>query len=327
MRLALAGDTMLGRLVADRLAHSPPNSLFSPAVLEATAGADLFVLNLECCISSRGEPWPDSRKPFFFRAPPVAVEVLHALGVDAVTLANNHALDYGFEALEDTLDLLEEGAIAVVGAGHDLEEARRPALLEHQGFRVGVVGVTDHPQDFAAGPDRPGVAFADLWESSVPQWVVDLVDSLPVDAVLVTPHWGPNMTASPVAHVRRSAQQLTDARATIVAGHSAHTFHGVEGSVLFDLGDFIDDYAVDPVMRNDLGLLWFVDLDVSGARRIEALPLALDFCYTRLAGPEEMEWISARLRRACAEFGTDVREEGGRLVIEPVTGPGPARPM
>ncbi|MEX1126502.1 MAG: CapA family protein, partial [Acidimicrobiia bacterium] len=80
IRLALAGDTMLGRGVADALSREPPEALFSDEVVDALRGADLFVLNLECCVSDRGERWPDPMKPFFFRAPPVAVDVLRHLG-------------------------------------------------------------------------------------------------------------------------------------------------------------------------------------------------------------------------------------------------------
>jgi poly-gamma-glutamate capsule biosynthesis protein CapA/YwtB (metallophosphatase superfamily) len=316
VRLALAGDTMLGRGVAERLAVAEPHELFDPAVVEACREADLFVLNLECCISERGSPWLRPGKPFFFRAPPRAVEALTHIGVDCVTLANNHALDFGEEALLDTLRFLEEAGIAVVGAGPDVEAARRPAVLEASGFRLAVVGVTDHPDDFAAGEGRPGVAFADLW-TEVPGWLGDVVGKAraEADAVLVTPHWGPNMVPSPVPHVRRAAAALLEAGATLVAGHSAHVFHGVEGPVLYDLGDFLDDYAVDPVLRNDLSLLWLVDLDERGPVRLEALPLFLDFCFTTVARGEDGAWIRRRFRRACAEFGTEVTEERGRLVV------------
>lgn len=95
IRIALAGDTMLGRSVAKALLTRPPEALFSEEVVATLGEADLRVLNLECCISQRGERWPDPYKPFFFRAPPEAVEVLRHLKVDCVTLANNHALDYG----------------------------------------------------------------------------------------------------------------------------------------------------------------------------------------------------------------------------------------
>lgn len=80
VKLALAGDTMLGRNVAERLAVVAPTALFADDVVAAAHEADLFVLNLECAISDRGEPWPDEHKQFFFRAPPVAVEALQHLG-------------------------------------------------------------------------------------------------------------------------------------------------------------------------------------------------------------------------------------------------------
>jgi poly-gamma-glutamate synthesis protein (capsule biosynthesis protein) len=123
------------------------------------------------------------------------------------------------------------------------------------------------------------------------------------------------MAPSPVPHVLRTATLLLDAGATLIAGHSAHVFQGVQGGILFDLGDFIDDYAVDPVLRNDLGLLWLVTLDAGGPIRIEAVPLFLDFCHTRLADAEDAAWIRKRFRGACAAMGTEVTEEGGRLVI------------
>jgi poly-gamma-glutamate capsule biosynthesis protein CapA/YwtB (metallophosphatase superfamily) len=314
VKLALAGDTMLGRKTGEALTRRPPRSLVSAEVVAAMREADVVVLNLECCISERGTPWPNPHKPFFFRAPLAAVELLLHLGVDCVTLANNHALDYGEEALVDTFEHLAAAGIASVGAGRDLDEARAPAVLERDGFRLGVVAFTDHPDEFAAAPGRPGVAFAEL-RHGVPDWVRTEIERLDVDAVLATPHWGPNMTAAPVAHVVRAAGALLAAGATIVAGHSAHVFHGVQGPVLYDLGDFLDDYAVDPVLRNDLGLLFFVDVTANGPVRLEALPLKLDYCFTGLARRADAEWVRRRFHDACAALGTTVTDEDGRLVV------------
>jgi poly-gamma-glutamate synthesis protein (capsule biosynthesis protein) len=315
VKLGLAGDTMLGRGVAAVLRSSPPDSLFAPEVVAAAHEADAFVLNLECCISDRGAPWPDPAKPFFFRAPPAAVEALALLGVDCVTLGNNHALDFGHEALVDTLEHLRAAGIAWVGAGPDLACARKPAELDLHGFRLRVIGVTDHPPDYAAQAGRPGVAYADL-RQALPEWLREQIRHPGVDAVLVTPHWGPNMTPEPLRFVRRAAAEVVGAGATLVAGHSAHVFQGVEGRVLYDLGDFVDDYAVDPILRNDLGLLFLVTLDERGPLRLEAVPLALDYCHTRLAQAEEAAWVRRRFRACCARLGTQVREERERLVVE-----------
>ena len=125
------------------------------------------------------------------------------------------------------------------------------------------------------------------------------------------------MTAVPVPEVRRAAEALTGAGAALVAGHSAHVFHGVAGPVLFDLGDFVDDYRVDPRLRNDLGLVWFVDVRAGEIARIEALPLKLDYCYTKVAEGRDREWIESRLLRACAELGAHAEPRDGRLLIEP----------
>jgi poly-gamma-glutamate capsule biosynthesis protein CapA/YwtB (metallophosphatase superfamily) len=322
--LALAGDTMLGRLVAEAFTRSPITSFVSPAIVATMHAADARIVNLECCISRRGHRWPNRDKPFFFRAPPAAVELLRLLRVDAVTLANNHALDYGTTALADTLVSLDAAGIAHVGAGPDVGAARRPAILELAGLRVAVVGVTDHPADFAAGPRHAGVAYADL-RTAVPDWLLATVEQAArqAEVVLVTPHWGPNLLVSPTPHVRRSATALLEAGATLVAGHSAHVFHGVRWragpgpAVLYDLGGFIDDYAVHPSLRNDLGLLWSVTLRPTGVERLEAVPLRLRLARTEVATGEDRAWIVRRLRDACVAFGTGVREEGDRLCILP----------
>ena len=317
MRLALAGDAMLGRKVAERISESS-QPVFAPEVVAVAATADVFILNLECCISERGEPWSAPGKPFFFRAPPMAVGHLRPLGVDAVTLANNHALDYGPAALIETLDPLRAGGIAVAGAGPDRASARRPVRLAAGGSTIDVVALADHPADFAAGRTRPGTAYADL-RRGTPSWVVEAVERASADVVVVTPHWGPNMTTAPPAHVLQAADGLVEAGATVIAGHSAHVFHGVRAHpgriVCYDLGDFIDDYAVDSRLRNDLGLLWLIDFDGDRPARLEAVPLVLDYCYTRLAEGDERDWIARRLTNASAEFGTTVSDDGTSLAV------------
>ena len=182
-------------------------------------------------------------KPFFFRAPPRAAELLARSGVDCVTLANNHVLDFGSEALLDTIEHLSAAGIRCAGAGPDVSAARTPALLEHGSFRLAVVAAADHPADFAATGESPGVAFADLRSGAVPEWLLATVAAAraQADAVLFSPHWGPNLTAKPPAHVRAAAAAIAP-HVTLVAGHSAHVFHGVGGNVIYDLGDFVNDY-------------------------------------------------------------------------------------
>jgi Bacterial capsule synthesis protein PGA_cap len=304
---------MLGRAVAARLVHASPQSLFAPELVEAVRAADLCVLNLECCISERGHPAPG--RVFHFRAPPAAAEALAHLGVDCVTLANNHALDFGADALLDTLEHLGDAGIRCVGAGPDEQTARAPVLLDAGGERLRVVALSDHPREYAAGRGRPGIAFADLTQRELPAWLVDAIRTAGSDPVLVCPHWGPNMVPDPVPYVRRAAAALVEAGATLVAGHSAHVCHGVAGAVLFDLGGLVDDYHLDRALQNDLGLLWLLELTNGRPLRLEALPLKLDFCHTRLAQGQDAAWILRRARDACAALGTEAREDTGRLIV------------
>jgi poly-gamma-glutamate synthesis protein (capsule biosynthesis protein) len=301
--LALAGDTMLGRKVAERLRHTPPSALFSPELVELVDSTDGLLVNLECCISTRGLPWPG--RAFHFRAPPEAVEALAAVGTRCVSLANNHALDFGVEALTDTIEHLEAAGIAVAGAGHDEHEARGPASFDAGGLPVTVVAFADHPDEYAATPRRPGTAYAPLG-AGVPDWLISTVTSSTVapGPLVVSPHWGPNMTTGPASYIRAAADELVAAGASLVAGHSAHVFHGARDRVLYDLGDFIDDYATDPYLRNDLGVLWLVTFDGRAVVGIEAVPLHLDYCRTELARGEDAALVSTRLRAACEVFGT-----------------------
>jgi poly-gamma-glutamate capsule biosynthesis protein CapA/YwtB (metallophosphatase superfamily) len=318
VRLALAGDTMLGRAVAARLRETRAVPV-DTAVTAAAAEADMFVLNLECCVSDRGRRWPDRRKPFFFRAPPVAAELLAEMGVHCVTLANNHALDYGPQALLDTFELLRAADVGWVGAGPDAASARAPWQVETRGLRLAVLGASDHPAAYAARHGRPGIAYTDLRADPRGGWLADAVTAArrDADAVLVASHWGPNMTTRPSAHVRRAAESLIGAGASLVAGHSAHVPHGAGERVLYDVGDFVDDYAVDRDLRNDLGLLFLVDLDADGRpRRLEAIPLALEFCHTRLATGDDAQWMQSRFLTACAELGTPAAVHDGRVVAE-----------
>lgn len=318
--LAIAGDTMLGRLCAERTGTGAVTALFAEEVRTAMVAADLAIVNLECCISDRGERWPDPHKRFFFRAPPQAARVLADLGVDVVTLANNHALDYGHDALLDTIEHCTAAGIQVVGAGADVETARAPVTVDVAGTSICVVAAADHPEDFAAGPAQPGIAFADL-QREMPAWLTGQValGAGIADVVVVTPHWGPNMITEPRPHVAEAADALVDAGAAIVAGHSAHVFHGVawrDGAcVLYDLGDFIDDYAVHPRLRNDLGVLWTVELDDARPVAVNALPLRLSTCRTRPVAGVDAQWVARRLRRACQPYGTAVMERDGTLVM------------
>src|SRR5918999_2998591 len=192
MTIGLLGDVMLGRQVAKALAEGAPERVWSDEVAELCGSLDALVCNLECCISERGRPTERiPGKPFFFRAPPApAVEALAAVGTAAVSLANNHALDYEEEALLDTLEHLSAAGIASAGGGEEDERARRGTVVEAGDARLGLLAATDHPAEYAAGGETPGVAFADL-RPELPGWIRAELSRLQdeADLVLAFPHW------------------------------------------------------------------------------------------------------------------------------------------
>lgn len=313
---------MLGRGVAEALRRGRPEEVWAPELRELARSCELVICNLECCISSRGHPTERvPGKPFFFRGPPAAIRSLEAIGARAVSLANNHALDYEEEALDETLELLDGAGIAVAGAARNVDEARRGAVVEVEGRRVGLLSVSDHPEEFAAAAESAGIAYADL-SRGIPDWVGDELARLEAecDVVVASPHWGPNMTTDPASWQREAAARLQEAGADAVAGHSSHVFHGVawgeRGPLLYDLGDALDDYAVDPHLRNDLGVMVMWEPGADGV--LELVGLYLDFCRTELATGREAEWIAARLDSACAKLGTRVeRVEEQRFRVTP----------
>jgi poly-gamma-glutamate capsule biosynthesis protein CapA/YwtB (metallophosphatase superfamily) len=313
--IGLLGDVMLGRLVGDGLASADdPAELWSPALRDLLADCDAVVCNLECCISDRGRRTRAIRgKPFFFRAPPKAVETLKAAAVSVAGLANNHALDFGPEALLDTLGHLRRGGIASAGAGPDDRDARSGRVVDAGGLRLGVLALSDHPAEYAATADSPGIAYAPL-AKTVPEWASRELARLREEADLVVafPHWGPNMTVRPSAPQRARAKDFLHAGADIVVGHSAHVFHGLErhpgGLALYDLGGAVDDYAVDARLRNDLGILALWRPGV--APEVELVGLRLDFCRTALADGPDADWIHARLEHACGELGSRIERTG-----------------
>jgi poly-gamma-glutamate capsule biosynthesis protein CapA/YwtB (metallophosphatase superfamily) len=318
--IALLGDVMLGRKVAERLTREPAAAVWSSELADLLRSCDAVVCNLECCISEGGSRTRRiHRKPFFFRAPPSAVDALAAAGVSAATLANNHALDYETPALLDTLEHLAAASIGSTGAGEDVRRARLGAVVAAGEVRLGILAATDHPDEFAAGDDAPGVAYADL-AAGLPEWMSEELTRLraEADVVVAFPHWGPNMTSEPAHWQRMRARELVAAGADLVAGHSAHVFHGIEWiegrPVLYDLGGALDDYAVDARLRNDLGIaaLW------TPGTTLELVGLELQYCETRLARGAAAEWIATRLERACGPLGTAVeRVAEQRFIVAP----------
>jgi poly-gamma-glutamate capsule biosynthesis protein CapA/YwtB (metallophosphatase superfamily) len=319
--LSLTGDVMLGRGVNEALRAARPEQPWGDT-LPLLLSADLRVINLECAITEHKRPWSRTPKVFHFRADPPAVEVLRAARVDACSLANNHTLDFGEQGLLDTLAHLEAAGIRYAGAGRDPEEAARPVLLEGG---VALVAFTDNEPPFAAGPDKPGTNYLPVsTEPAVLRRVEETIAAAReagAETVVFSNHWGPNMVRRPPDAFRRFARAVVDLGADVYYGHSAHVFQGVEvyrgKPILYDTGDFIDDYAVDPDLRNDRSLLFGVSVEGGELRRLELFPVVLPYARVVLAEGAEREAILDRMASLSGEMGTTFDRHEDRLVFEP----------
>jgi poly-gamma-glutamate capsule biosynthesis protein CapA/YwtB (metallophosphatase superfamily) len=323
---ALLGDVMLGRGVASRIARGRPPEAFWGNTLEVLHAADLVVANLECAVTDRGRPWDRTPKVFHFRAPPAATDVLAAARVDAVSLANNHVLDFQEQGLLDTLHHLDAAGIARAGAGRDAAEAARPALLDAGGIRLGLLAFTDNEPGWAAGHGRPGTnvlqpSTADAALARVESGVHE-ARTAGADRVILSLHWGPNMVLRPPERFRRFARAALKLGVDVVHGHSAHVVQGVEevdgGLILYDTGDFLDDYAVHPELRNDLSFIFLVEMDREGVRGLELRPVGLEPALVNRIEGDEAGWLARRTRQLSLELGTALAEaEAGVLRLQP----------
>jgi poly-gamma-glutamate synthesis protein (capsule biosynthesis protein) len=318
---ALTGDVMLGRGVNETLRSARPEEPWGD-VLPLLGSADLRIINLECAITEHEQPWSRTHKVFHFRADPLAAGVLRAARVDACSLANNHTLDFEEQGLLDTLAHLQAAGIRYAGAGGSLEEAARPVPLEGG---VALVAFTDNEPPFAARSDRPGTNYLPV--SLAPEVLrrveeaIEAAGEAGAETIVFSNHWGPNMVQRPKETFRRFARAVMDRGADIYYGHSAHVFQGVEiyrgKPILYDTGDFIDDYAVDPRLRNDRSFLFRVCVEGGDLRRLELFPVVLPYARVESAKGAEREAILDRMMGLSAEMGTTFDRQEDRLVFEP----------
>lgn len=286
--LAAVGDVMLARSLAWKLENEGPEAPFA-AVREILAGADIAVANLECAVGVAGAPAP---KAYTFRAPPVAAEALAVAGIDVVSLANNHSLDYGPESLAETQALLAGQGVLSTGAGANRAAAHAPATIEREGLRIAFlayVGVPVErggydPSAWDATDGAPGVAWLDI-----PAMQADIeAASSSADLVVVLLHFGLEWELEPSDAQRQQARAAIDAGATLVLGSGPHVLQEVEaygdGLIAYSLGNFVFDGFWDPA--NDSAIL-LVELTAAGVAGHELVPVTIVDGVPLLTVPED----------------------------------------
>jgi poly-gamma-glutamate synthesis protein (capsule biosynthesis protein) len=320
------GDTMLGRTVNECILENDAEFVWGDT-LPILKSADAVIDNMEAVIAVGGKKW-QPEKVFYFKADPKAIDVLKAGNITYVTNANNHAMDYDREALVEMLDHLDKAGIAHSGAGRNLGEAMKPAILSVGPLKIAVIAWTDNEPSWKAGDDLAGVHYLKVTQDSlgVLSGQISEARNDGADLVVIAAHWGPNMVESPNRAFQDFAKGSIDAGADIFYGHSSHVFQGVEvykgKLIMYDTGDFVDDYAVDPELRNDMSFIFKVIVDETGLRKLELIPVLIngqEFCQVNLAKGNLAKRINEMMNKRSAEFGAEFEEyqEGLSLNLSP----------
>jgi len=324
LKLLLVGDVMLGRQVNERLRAQPPTYPWGDT-LPLFLGADWRACNLECVITDHGSPWARSPKTHHFQSDAKNIAVLKAARMNAVSLANNHTLDFNHRGMMEMLKLLDGAHVAHSGLGLNREEATQLAVSEVRGVRIGLLSFTDNEPAWDAGEDHPGIFYAPV--ETHDERTAELLNKVhqartQVDVLLVAAHWGGNWGAHPPAQHTTLAHGLIRAGADVIFGHSAHVCRGIEvfegGLILYSTGHFVDDYAVDPIERNDRSWVFEIKIEDKQPPRLHLFPTVIRDCHACLAEPHEASVMITAMQELCAPFGTIATVSAGldHLVID-----------
>ncbi len=272
--LVAVGDIMMARRIGERIENGDPIYPFE-LVFDDLSTADITVGNLECALGEQGTPVD---KGYTFRAPPGAARSFAIAGFDLLSLANNHAMDYGPAGLLEAISLLETNHVHTVGAGENAEAASTPVILTINKTSIAFLAYVDVPVEvrgfdthsWTATQNQPGLAWADP-----EQMEADITSVRPlVDIVIVMLHSGYEYVVQPSTPQVHAAHTAIDAGADLVLGHHAHVLQGIEfynqGVIVYGLGNFVFDDGDIP--QTALLNVW---LDSDGVRELELVPIMI----------------------------------------------------
>lgn len=248
---------MLSRAIGEIMAKKNDWRYPFLEIADFLKGADITFGNLEGPISARGTKVGSI---YFFRADPRAIEGLLYAGFDVLSIANNHIWDYGADAVRDTLTIVKNASLGVIGGGADYQEAHKPLIKEAKGIKVAFLGYTDLiSPSLGSKTAKPAIAFMDIEQA-----IVDIKEARTLaDLVVVSLHWGNEYETVHGRDQEKIAKALIDAGAQLIIGHHPHVVQAVEeyggGYIAYSLGNFVFDQNFSPETRRSLILKVVVD--------------------------------------------------------------------
>lgn len=304
VRLLFGGDVLLSSHVLTAYDQGGGiGGVLDEGFREEIELADIFMVNQEFPFSLRGEPAED--KQYTFRLPPEKVSIFQEMGIDIVTLANNHALDFGVDALLDSCATLDGAGILHVGAGEDLEEAAAWETVERKGKKIGFLGATRviPVSSWAANQYNPG-----MLSTYDPTRVLEQIKAAKdvCDFVVVYVHWGIERAEHPEEYQKTMGRQYIDAGADLVIGSHPHVLQGIEyykgKPIVYSLGNFVFGSSIPRT------LLLRAEWDGEQVR-LKVIPGTSGAGYTRtLTDPAKRQEFFQYLESI--SFGITVGEDG-----------------
>ncbi len=259
VELAFVGDIMLGRSLGERITRGEGETIFA-SVESTLQSADLAVGNLECAM---GEGGVKAHKYYTFLAPPQSAALLKNAGFDLLSLANNHSFDFGTEVFEQTMKLFDANGLGYVGAGFNEDQARTPVVFDVRGLRLAFLAYVEVPKEYiggfdpivwTAGPDTPGVSWAD--DEKIKQ---DLKSVDPdVDFTVVLFHFGDEGVDVPNPRQIQLSRMAIEYGADLIVGSHPHVLQSAEEYkgrwIFYSMGNFVFDEFSEKSNRS--AILW-----------------------------------------------------------------------
>lgn len=263
--------------------------------------ADITFGNLECPLTDGGTPVL-KRRDFIFKADPANAVALRKAGYDLINLANNHTMDQGAQGLEDTIGLIKNQGLSILGAGADKENAHKPVFMRTGGMAIGFLGYSDFPPEGYIYSDKAYSVCG--FDEKTAEEEIRSTKSI-CDFLIVSLHFGKEFSHYPSANQTKMAHLAIDSGADLVIGHHPHVLQGMElyngKNIFYSLGNFIFDKQIPS--GTDESIILMVNIDKRGIMSMEALPVVIEGCQPRLAEGE----IKASILQKFESYSKNVR--------------------
>lgn len=287
LTMIFVGDIMLDRGV-EAIVNNYDNYRYPfLKTFEILKSADLAFGNLEGPISDSGQK---QGSIYSFRFKPQVIEGLKFAGFDVLSLANNHILDYGREALEDTISILKENNIIPIGAGENYLEANNPIIKEINGVKIAFLGYAlMNPKSYEASKDYSGISSFELERVKNEVKMLKTLDI--TDIVIVSFHWGEEYQTRSNKTQQEIGRALAEAGADLIIGHHPHIVQELEryknSWIAYSLGNFIFDQNFSDETMN--GLMLKVEIQDKKIKNIEPVDVKIDNSFQPQLNNEDLK--------------------------------------